>query len=850
MIARNQEPDHLPPPPDLPTVAPARLPASAGRLEHWLRPDQWTRLTERARAAGGEPEALLLAAFAEVLRTWSKSPDFTLAYRIAGGPTKPIAMLRSDDPFAATVSEFRRRIANAVDQPAPAPPALPVVVTVLASAGADPQPIGETLLDFSFCENADGLRIRWDFAAVAFPPGLVDAAFDALRALLDRLTADDAAWTLRRLDLVPDAQRALVEDVNATAAPVPNVLLHELLAARVEAQPQAEAVVDSRRRLRYEELYRYANRIGRRLRQAGVQRRELVAIVMEKGWEQYAAVYGVLTAGAAYVPIDASAPAERLARLLDRGGVRHVLTQSWLTRRLRWPASVTLHAVDEEFETGAADPLPPVQQPTDLAYVIFTSGSTGEPKGVMVDHRGVVNLVCEVNKRFGVGPTDRAFAISALHFDASIYDVFGVPAAGGTVVLPDPFERAQPDRWTDWVKAEAVTLWNSVPAIMELVVGQAEIRADRPLASLRLAVLSGDWIPLTLPDRLRAQADQIAVVGSGGPTETICWSLFYPIGTVDPAWKSIPYGRPIANQRYHIVDDELRERPLWVPGQMAVASDIGLAHGYFADEARTAAQFVRLPGTGERAYLTGDLGRWLPDGNIEILGREDFQVKIQGYRIELGEIEAALREHSAVESAVVVAPETGRGGKRLHGFVVARGAADPDELRTGLQAVLPAYMVPTKLEVLDAMPLTGNGKVDRLALIARASGRSGSPPAADPADQVDAVNDIDEPVSALERVVCQAMADVLGIEQRVGRTANFLRLGGDSISGARLGQQLRDLLGVKVPLRVVFENPVASALADAIANDPVNGAEAVEVATLLEAFGGEAADLLEADARP
>ncbi|MBG0822753.1 amino acid adenylation domain-containing protein [Planomonospora sp. ID91781] len=892
MTALHQEPDRpaLLAPPDLPVAAGPSALAPAERHEYRISPRRWRALTEAARAHGARPEALIVAAFAEVLRGWAKSPDFTLAYRSPEGTTVPVAAPRTGDRFGVRAAKLDQAIARALAGTATGaqtgaqtdtatgtgagtaglpvvvgtleagPPARPQAGRESAPATADESGSAERpLLDLGFRQEDGGLYLRWEAGGGVFPPGLCASMSGVLTALLERLADGGPDWTRTRPDVLPGADRRLVDEVNSTAGPVPDALLHEIVFARAAERPDAEAVVDGRRRLTYGELSCYARRIGRRLRRGRVRANELVAVVMEKGWEQYAAVYGVLASGAAYLPVDAAAPAERLARLIERGRVRHVLTQSHLAERLAWPEGVTVHRVDQEFETGDDGPLPSVQSPGDLAYVIFTSGSTGEPKGVMVDHRGVANLVADVNARFGVGPDDRLFGISGLHFDASVYDVFGVPAAGGTVVLPDPFERAQPDRWTDRVKEERVTLWNSVPAIMEMLVGQAEIRDDRPLSTLRLAVLSGDWIPLTLPGRLRAQAGDLLFVGSGGPTETICWSVFSPVGEVDPAWTSIPYGKPITNQRYLVVDDELRRRPVWAVGQMAVVSDVGLAHGYFDDPERTAAQFTALPESGERAYLTGDVGRHLPDGNIEILGREDHQVKIQGYRIELGEIEAVLRDQPSVEAAVVVAPRSGWGVRRLHAFVTGsqeagRDRPDPRALRARLRELLPSYMVPAKVEVVDALPLTRNGKTDRLALTERAGGATaaqapghpaqapghpaqaaGHPPSAgreDPAAQAVPPAGPDGPGSALELVIGALMGDVLGSEP-VERTGNFLRLGGDSLSGTRLAYALRELLGVEVPLRQVFDNPVPADLAAAIAAVPVHGAAAVAAAELI-----------------
>ncbi|MEC4570993.1 non-ribosomal peptide synthetase [Streptomyces virginiae] len=868
----------LPPAPSLPTGGSAGDTGEVrfDRREHRLSPADWRRFTERAHGAGLTPSVLLTAAFAEVVRAWAEESDFTINYPVFQRP--PVhpditgvlgdftnAVMLAADGSGATFLDrahaLRDQLARDVEHGSfngvrvlreltrlhgvGAQAGMPVVVTSLldypvrrpvTDLGREVYSISQTpqvTLDVQLRELAGELRVIWDFVDGAFAPGFVDAAFGVYVDLLARLTDDPDSLHTARFDLIPPAERELRRQVNDTSGQIPYTTLHELFARQAELTPDAEAVVDSGRRLSYAELAAYAWRIGHTLREHGAAPGELVAVVMEKGWEQYAAVYGILAAGAAYLPLDASVPPERLRRLLAEAKVDRILTQSSLDSRISWPPTARRYRVDKDFETGAATRPDTAQTPADLAYTIFTSGSTGEPKGVMVDHIGVVNLVRDVAERFEVGARDRLLAISGLHFDASIYDVFGVLTQGGTVVVPPPFEHAEPDVWADLVQAERVTLWNSVPVLMELLVGEAEVRerrgGGRPLESLRLSVLSGDWIPLTLPDRLRAQSPRIQVVGSGGPTETICWSLFQPIGEVDPSWTSIPYGKPITNQRYYIVDGASYERPLGVVGEMAVASDVGLALGYWNDAARTASRFVRLPETGERAYLTGDLGRYLPDGSIEILGRDDFQVKIQGHRIELGEIEAVLRQDAEVEAAVVVAPASAHGVRRLHAFVVAGPGSDAgaaDRVLERLAAQLPGYMVPAAITALDELPLTRNGKVDRLLLASSAGSRQSADDAA--------VRDAgDGPGSALELVLCAAVADILGLDG-VAPGDNFFTLGGDSLSGTRLAGLLKELLGVPVPVKTVFQIPVVRELAEKIAADEQHGAEAVAAA---EAFG-------------
>jgi amino acid adenylation domain-containing protein len=861
------------------------------RREHRIPAGPWQRLADCARESGLIPSVLLTAAFAEVVRCWSGTPDFTLNYPVFHRPDVhpgigsvlgdfTNAVLLAADGSGETFLDRALALRDQLDRDLQhsafngvrvlreltrlhgtgTQAGMPIVVTSLldyparrpvSDLGREVYSISQTpqvSLDVQLRELDGELRVIWDFVDGAFAPGFIDDAFGAHIRLLHLLADDPDRRHTERFDLIPPAQRELSRQVNDTAGPVPHITLHEMFAEQAAATPGAEAVVDARRRLSYAELAAYANRIGRTLRRYGAAPGELVAVVMEKGWEQYAAVYGILGSGAAYLPLDPSVPADRLHRLLAQGKVDKVLTQSRLDARLSWPPQVRRYRVDTDFEAGDASPLPVAQTPADLAYTIFTSGSTGEAKGVMVGHTGVVNLVQDVAERFGVTAGDRLLAISGLHFDASVYDVFGILLRGGTVVLPPPFEHAEPDVWADLVAAESVTLWNSVPVLMELLVGEAEVRqrggAGSPLESLRLAVLSGDWIPLTLPDRLRAQSPGVRVVGSGGPTETICWSLFHPIGEVDPSWTSIPYGKPITNQRYYIVDDALHERPVGVAGEMAVASTVGLAAGYWDDAELTGARFTTLPETGERAYLTGDLGRRLPDGTIEILGRNDFQVKIQGRRIELGEIEAALRQDPAVRAAVVVAPTSTHGVRRLHGFVVpadgaaggAREGAVPDapalsEAVLGrLAERLPSHLVPPVLDVLDELPLTRNGKVDRLALT-RSAGQQTS---AQDGNQAPAQH----PESPLERLICAAVAEILGIARAVPGD-NFFRLGGDSLSGTRLAGLLTELLAVPVPVRTVFNIPVLLELAAVIAGDEQHGPAARLAAEALSRLEGQ-----------
>jgi amino acid adenylation domain-containing protein len=847
----------LPPAPQLPlamspgSLVQPRFVARRGGLDAAA----WSRLKQRGSAAGLSPTGLLLAAFTEVLATWSKSPRFTVNLtlfnrlpvhpqvdRVVGDFTS-LLLVGIDAAGRGTFAERARRVQTRLwedldhrhvsgikvlrdlmrrDSTA-GQAVMPVVFTSLLGFAEPAKEVAEPLaaelvytinqtsqvwLDHQVLEDRGALIYHWASVEGLFPPRLLDDMIGAFGRLLAMLAADETegggeAWARPVPCLVPAEQLARRAAVNATGEPVSPALLHGLFLAEAARAPQRTAVVSPLRSLTYSELERWSRHLALRLHEMGARPNRLVAVVMEKGWEQVAAVLGVLRAGAAYLPIDADLPRARQLLLLERGQVEIALVQPAVEARIDWPAGVARLAV------GGDPPLDPLEldpgwEPatTDLAYVIFTSGSSGEPKGVMIDHRGAVNTVLDINRRFRVGPDDRVLALSALNFDLSVYDVFGLLAAGGAVVLPEPAASRDPGAWTRLAAEAGVTLWDTVPALMEMWVEHLEAHPG-PEVPLRFVLLSGDWIPVTLPDRIRALFPRAEVVGAGGATEASIWSIHYPIGAVDPSWRSIPYGRPLANQTFHVLGESLAPKPEWVTGELAIGG-IGVALGYWRDPERTAASFVEVSAErmdligAERLYLTGDLGRYLPSGDIEFLGREDLQVKVQGHRIELGEIEAALGAHPAVQSCVVAARGAHSGGaRRLVGYVVPRGAApSPDELRDLLRSRLPAYMVPAAWVFLEALPLSTNGKVDRAAL---------PEPAAAAAPAASATP------SAIALRIAELVARALKVE-RVDPNASLLEIGASSIDMVRIANLLEDEFGFRPRMNDLFQFSIVGAV--------------------------------------
>lgn len=671
-------------------------------------------------------------------------------------------------------------------------------------------------MDIQVWEEKGALTFNWDVVSELFPPGMIQDMFEAYCQLLTAISAPLAPqfWgEQRQISQSPSSlgdflkgtashiggwqtnQQVLLKHqqetrslINNTAAPISEEMLHTLFAAQVEARKNELAVICDQQSLTYQELYEKSNQVGHKLRSVampsglsrGVTPNQLVAVVMDKGWEQIVAVMGILAAGAAYVPIDPNLPQERRDYLLKNSQVNLVLTQSWLKEKLaQSPGTIKLCIDTQNFAQESTEPLDSIQNPDDLAYLIYTSGSTGVPKGVMINHRGAVNTIIDINRRFNVTPNDKVLALSSLSFDLSVYDIFGTLAAGGTIVIPESSREPDPADWSKVIAQHQVTIWNSVPALMQMMVDYAA-ENSQVLSNLRLVLLSGDWLPLTLPTQIQTLAKDAQVISLGGATEASIWSILYPITRVDPAWKSIPYGRPMVNQQFHVLNKFLEPCPAWVTGELYIGG-IGLAMGYWQNKAKTTASFITHPLTGERLYRTGDLGRYLPNGNIEFLGREDFQVKIGGYRIELGEIESVLTQHPAVDKAVVTVAGQQLKDKRLVAYVVIQQEISPNQLRDFLREQLPEYMIPSAFMYLEKLPLSANGKIDRREL-----------PNPETILQELTIT-YAAPENAIEQTIVSIWQTVLNLEQ-VGIDHNFFEIGGNSLLITQVYTQLKNTL--------------------------------------------------------
>ncbi|WP_433235678.1 amino acid adenylation domain-containing protein [Streptosporangium sp. CA-135522] len=820
---------NLPGAPALPLRADPEDPDRVTRLHHWLSPAERDRLTTLARARGLTPAVTVATVFAEVVGAWSGEPRFLLNVPLfdrrplhpdvddlVGDFTSSIMLevdLTERRTFAQRAVQIQERMHEAAAHSSyagldvlrdlareqGAPVLAPVVFTSALDLGELFGPevescLGEpvwivsqgpqVLLDAQITEFHGGLLANWDVRTGAFPDGLPDEMFAAFRTLLARI-GDAAAWEEPVGPLLPAAASKVRAEVNDTGGRLPVLPLHRLFFDQAARTPQAPALLGAGGSVGYGELAARALRVAGALRAHGVGDGDPVAISLPKGPEQVVAVLGVLAAGGHYVPVGVEQPRARAERIITRAGAGVVLGRNLpYQEAVSWPEPLA-----EPAETA----------PEAVAYVLFTSGSTGEPKGVEVSHLAAANTIADLVDRFALGPADRTLALSALDFDLSVFDIFAPLSTGGAVVTVEEEARRDAASWARQVRTHRVSVLNCVPSLLDMLLTAAEHDPLGP--SLRAVLLGGDRVGVDLPVRLAAQVPGCRFAGLGGTTETAIHSTFQEVtaGRVPAGWAGVPYGTPLRNVRCRVVDVQDRDCPDWVPGELWIGG-AGVADGYRGDPGRTADRFVSLEGV--RWYRTGDRARYWPDGTIEFLGRADHQVKIRGFRIELGEIEAALLTHPAVRQATALVLRTG--APRLHAVVA--GELAEEELTAYLAERLPAHMIPDRVVVVDALPLTGNGKVDHRALTALAAARAQT-------------SRRSEPVTALQQVIALVWCRALGLEE-VGMDDDYFLLGGDSVLATVIVGRLRDALDTDaVSVHDILRHPTVARLAARIGDD-------------------------------
>ncbi|KFJ08791.1 D-alanine--poly(phosphoribitol) ligase, subunit 1 [Delftia acidovorans] len=659
--------------------------------------------------------------------------------------------------------------------------------------------------------RADGsLQLGFAYARERFEPATVQRMGAHLSLLLQAL-AHAPQCALDQVQLLPGDEQAQLLDRSARRStrngpvlnPAQPACLHQRFAASAQQRPDAAALTCESAQLTYAELDAQANRLAHRLIALGVRPETRVGIAMQRSVEMVVGLLAILKAGGAYVPLDPDYPADRLAHMVEDSGIALVLTQAALRERIPGAAVLQVLEIDMLDLSGEPDTDPQVDvSPDSLAYVIYTSGSTGKPKGAQLGHRNVARLLDATDAWFGFGPDDVWTLFHSYAFDFSVWEIFGALCTGGRLVVVPYWVSRSPQDFLALLRAERVTVLNQTPsAFGQLVHAVEQEDGNGAGLALRQVIFGGEALE---PESLRPWFDRFGdqspqLINMYGITETTVHVTYREITKADLDGGRSPVGVAIPDLGLYVLDGSLNLLPQGVAGELYVAGE-GLARGYLNRAGLSAERFIANPyaSAGERLYRTGDLVRWSAQGELEYLGRADQQVKIRGFRIELGEVQSQLLAQPEVREAVVLARE-GAGGARLVAYVSLNSPAEDGWLKDRLGQVLPDYMVPSAIVVLDALPLTANGKVDRKAL---------------PEPEMASAQEYEAPQGELEETLAQIWAEVLGVEC-VGRQDGFFELGGHSLLALGLLERVR-AQGLRVQVRTLFQHPRLAEFAQAV----------------------------------
>jgi len=869
----------LPDPPQLPysTLKPSSR--NSTRRWQWFEPATRDALFSNARSRGITPAMMFAAAFAHTLACWSSTSRFLLNLPLFGretfhpdvdnlvGDFTSSLLLDIDLAGAGDAASRAARVQDAMRSAAAhskyaglsvlrdlsryrgTPVLAPVVFTsalglgelfcddVTDAFGAPSWIISQgpqVALDAQVTEFDGGILVNWDVREDVFPPGVIDAMFAHHVDELRRLAATDDAWTASDPPALPASHRAVREAINGVRAEPSGESLHDGFFRHADRQPDAPAVFAGSGDLSYGQLRDQALTVAAALRANGIGAGDTVAVMGPKTVEQLPAVLGILAAGAVYLPIAADQPRDRAERMLVAGDVSLVLVGGHEQTSLPVPAlriADVLQRTWAVFDCAAGDP-------TRLAYVLFTSGSTGEPKGVEVTHDAAMNTLECLTARFDIGSGDRFLALSALEADMSVVEIFAPLRVGGAVVVVDEGDRREPDVWAHLIDAHNITMLNVMPGSLDMLLDVG----SHDLSSLRAVLVGGDWVRPNQARRLRLEAPDVRFAGLGGATETAIHATIFEtsfnndeLANLPADAPAVPYGVPLPNIACRVVNEAGDDCPDWAVGELWV-SGRGIARGYRGRPDLTAQRFVEH--AGRTWYRTGDLARYWPDGICEFVGRADHRVKISGYRVELGEVEAALQKVSGVAIAVAAMTPAQSGSDIL---AAAIRADEPeltvDQVREALAELLPAHMIPQHLSLVERIPCTLGGKIDRRVVTAQlAADVAGS---AKPHHRV--------PSTPLQSALVAIVGEVLGVES-VGVDDDFFALGGDSVLATQTVARIRSWLDTPdAVVADIFATRTVSALADVLGRRESESGRLEQVAELyLEVIQMEAGNVVAA----
>ena len=660
-----------------------------------------------------------------------------------------------------------------------------------------------------FMKNEEQLKVQVDYNSTLYSEGLVSRIVNHLYNILDILMKDPNKSAMD-LDVMPKTEKnQILFDFNHTTR-VHKTLLCETVTApqlfeeQVKQNPNQIAIVCNGKEITYKQLNIKANQLARRLLDQGVKRESIVGVMMERSIEMIVGILGILKAGGAYLPIDTDLPKQRVEYMLTDSGCSHVLTyQNSIIKGVAFQGSV-INLMDIPFEEEQVEDLQITMEPQNLAYVIYTSGSTGQPKGVMIEHRSLTNFLCAMYEDFSqdIGITDNVLFSSSISFDVTIFEIF-VPLVYGARMTIYQSEKFDVPKLVQVILEGQVTLAYIPPTLLNEIYDYF-VRANQKISLNKLFVGVEPIKTELLAKYDHLFRGNLQILNLYGPTEaTVCCTSYQYERDKEITIQNVPIGSPLLNTKIYILDSFHRLQPIGVPGEICI-SGIGLARGYINRKELTADKFIDHPFEhGEKLYKTGDIARWLPDGNIEYLGRVDHQVKIRGYRIELGEIEASLLKYETIKTAVVIQREDESGEKYLCAYVVTEKDIPIPEVRAYLATKLPHYMIPQQLIPIHNIPLTQNGKIDRSKL---------------PKLNTMSNSNYVPPRNEIDSSLIDIWSSILGVNN-IGINDNFFELGGHSLKGLKLFENIKRMFNVQLPLSLLFQKATIEQLSDVISRN-------------------------------
>ncbi|MBE7527121.1 MAG: amino acid adenylation domain-containing protein [Burkholderiales bacterium] len=689
-----------------------------------------------------------------------------------------------------------------------------------------PKSIREQIENFDLrlmaAENDDGITLAFKYRSDLFQAQTIARMADHFQELIARIVAEPEI-RLSELSLLTHTEwDRQVKQWNATATLFPKrSSLQSLFETQARKTPGQAAASCNGEVLIYARLNSRANQLAHYLRRLGVGPETIVGLCVTRSLDMLVSILGILKAGGAYVPIDPNSPAERMNVVLTDANATVLVTHQDL---IRCAISSTIKVVhlDRNSETIAARSnanLRDISIPDHLAYVIYTSGSTGRPKGVAVSHANIINSTL-ARSHYYQEDIEGFLLLSSYTFDSSMAGIFWTLSRGGCVVMPSEGGEKDPQALGGLLSIEKITHLLCLPSFYAVLLASIP---QQYFTRLKAIIVAGEVCSSKMVAQHHLNLPQVALFNEYGPTEGTVWSSVYPVQPED-ANRSIPIGKPISNIHIYLLDNDLNPVPIGVIGEMYIGGT-GLARGYYGHGALTAERFIPHPfgeQSGERLYRTGDLARYRADGDIEYLGRTDQQVKIRGFRIELGEVETALLQYPQIKEAIVLVHGDGTEAKRLVAYLVPNGAVDIEDIRIHLKAQLPDYMVPAIFVVLEAMPLTTNGKIDRKAL-------------PDPENIRSAIQEeIIQPRNSVEKALVDIWMEVLDTPQPFGIHDDFFHLGGHSLSAIQVMVRIQENFKVELPVTNLFEATTVAKLADVIVQQQIDGQDKAWVELLLD----------------